>query len=55
MNAVEAGEDRLKKSYEDALVDASLSAPVLDLVQRAFVSVKAGHDEMSDLKHHIAQ
>jgi uncharacterized protein (TIGR02284 family) len=54
VNAIEAGEDRLKGQYEKALVDDGISAPVRDLVQRAFVSVKAGHDEMRDLKHHIA-
>jgi uncharacterized protein (TIGR02284 family) len=54
IKAVEAGEDRLKARYEEALADEELSAPVLDLVSRAFVSVKAGHDEMRDLKHHVA-
>jgi len=27
--------------------------PVLDLVRRMYVSIKAGHDEMRDLKHHM--
>ena len=52
---VEAGEDRLKARYEEAMADEGLSAPVYDLVRRAFVSVKAGHDEMRDLKHHVAR
>lgn len=53
VNSVESGEDHIKAEYEEALADQELSAPVRDLVQRAFVSVKAGHDEMRDLKHHI--
>lgn len=48
---VEAGEDHIKAKYEMALADADLSAPARDLVQHAYRSVKAGHDEMSDLKH----
>lgn len=53
VNSVESGEDHLKKEYEEALADRDLSAPVRDLVQRAYVSVKAGHDEMRDLKHRL--
>jgi uncharacterized protein (TIGR02284 family) len=54
VKSVEAGEDHIKKEYEEALVDRELSAPVRDLLQRAFVSVKAGHDEMRDLKHSLS-
>jgi uncharacterized protein (TIGR02284 family) len=54
VNSVEAGEDYIKASYEKALADGALSAPVLHLVERAFVSVKTGHDEMRDLKRHIS-
>jgi uncharacterized protein (TIGR02284 family) len=53
VKSVEAGEDHIKKEYETALGDRDLSAPVRDLVQRAFISVKAGHDEMRDLKHRL--
>jgi len=51
IDSMEAGEDHIKSAYESALADQSLSAPVADLIQRAYVSVKAGHDEMRDLKH----
>jgi uncharacterized protein (TIGR02284 family) len=54
VNSVEAGEDHIKHAYEQALADRELSAPVTDLIARAFVSIKAGHDEMRDLKHHLA-
>jgi uncharacterized protein (TIGR02284 family) len=51
VNSVESGEDHIKHEYEEAMADQDLSAPVLDLVRQAYVSVKAGHDEMRDLKH----
>jgi uncharacterized protein (TIGR02284 family) len=53
VNSVEAAEDHIKAEYDKALADSELSMPVLDLVQRAYVSVKAGHDQMRDLKHHM--
>src|SRR5579859_7529730 len=40
VKSVEAGEDHIKKEYEQALGDHELSSPVRDLVQRAYVSVK---------------
>jgi uncharacterized protein (TIGR02284 family) len=49
--SVEAGEDHLKGAYEEVLSDTALSAPVRDLVRRAFDSVMSGHKEMSALKH----
>ena len=54
VNSVESGEDHIKKGYENALADQEISAPVRSLVHRAFVSVKAGHDEMRDLKHSLS-
>lgn len=53
VNSVESGEDHIKKEYDEALADQALSMPVLDLVRRMYVSVKSGHDEMRDLKHHM--
>ena len=53
VNSVEAGEDHIKKQYDEALADQALSMPALDLVRRMYVSIKAGHDEMRDLKHHM--
>ncbi|HEV2675012.1 MAG TPA: PA2169 family four-helix-bundle protein [Aliidongia sp.] len=51
VNEVEAGEDHIKAKYEKALADTDLSAPVRDLILRAYRSVKSGHDEMRALKH----
>ena len=53
VNSVESGEDHIKKEYDEALADQALSMPALDLVRRMYVSIKAGHDEMRDLKHHM--
>ena len=50
IDEVERGEDHIKHKFEDALEDAELSASVHDVVVRAYSSVKAGHDEMRDLK-----
>lgn len=53
INEVEAGEDHIKAKFEDALGDRELSAPVLTLVGSAYDSVKAGHDEIRDIKHSL--
>jgi uncharacterized protein (TIGR02284 family) len=53
VNEVEAGEDRIKAKYEKAFNDQDISAPVRDLISRAYVSVREGHDQMRDLKHHM--
>lgn len=46
INEVEAGEDHIKAKYEDAMRDRDLSSTVQALISAAYVSVKAGHDEM---------
>jgi uncharacterized protein (TIGR02284 family) len=51
VNEVERGEDHIKAKYEDALKDSALSAPVKETISRAYVSVKADHDQVSELKH----
>jgi uncharacterized protein (TIGR02284 family) len=51
INEVEAGEDHIKAKYEDALGDMKLTPAVRDLIETSYVSVKAGHDEMRDIKH----
>lgn len=51
VNEVERGEDHIKAKYESALKDDTLSAMVKDVIARAYVPVKAGHDQMSELKH----
>ena len=51
INEVEAGEDHIKAKYEDALRDREISPTTRALIEQAYVSVKAGHDEMRDIKH----
>jgi uncharacterized protein (TIGR02284 family) len=51
INEVERGEDYLKEKFETALNDGPLSGEVRAVVERCFQSVRAGHDQMSQLKH----
>lgn len=51
VNEIERGEDYLKAKFETALKSTDLSAPSRGAVQTAWESVRAGHDEMSQLKH----
>ncbi len=51
INEVERGEDVIKAKYEKALRDDDLPTEVRDLLNQAFGSIKADHDEISRLKH----
>ena len=51
INEVERGEDYIKGKFEAALKGDTLSGDSRALVERCFQSVKAGHDQMSALKH----
>ena len=51
---VERGEDYLKEKFEAALKHTDISADGRAAVDQAWQSVKAGHDEMSQLKHAIS-
>lgn len=51
VNEVERGEDYLKDKFETALGNADLSFAARSAVEQAWTSVKAGHDQMRDLKH----
>jgi uncharacterized protein (TIGR02284 family) len=53
INEVERGEDHIKHKFENALKDADLTPQTRALVEEAYLSVKAGHDQMRDLKHAI--
>jgi uncharacterized protein (TIGR02284 family) len=48
---VERGEDYIKEKYENARNGADLSTEARDLIDDCYRSVKAGHDQMRDLKH----
>ena len=51
INSVEAGEDYLKEKFEEALQSGDLSGESRQVVERAYQSVRSGHDQMSQLKH----
>lgn len=48
---IERGEDYLMGKFEAALAEADLSPAARAASQEAWQSVRAGHDEMSALKH----
>ena len=54
VNSVESGEDYLKEKFETALRNTDLPVEARSAVEEAWTSVKAGHDEMSQLKHAIS-
>jgi len=50
---VERGEDFIKAKYEKVMNDSDLPQSTRDLINRAYGSVKADHDEVSRLKHSL--
>ena len=53
INEVERGEDYLKEKFEAALKDDSLSSECRAVVERAYQSVRQGHDQVSQIKHQL--
>lgn len=53
IGSVESAEDHLKARFERALADEALSATTRETVRRGYAEVKAGHDQMSALKHSL--
>ena len=51
VNEVERGEDYLKEKFETALNSGSLSSETRAVAERAYQSVRSGHDQVSALKH----
>jgi len=51
---VERGEDYIKGKFEAALAETDLDPSSRSVVERAYQSVKAGHDRASALKHSLA-
>ncbi len=51
INEVERGEDYLKEKFETALGAGTLSGESRQVVERAYQSVRSGHDQVSALKH----
>ena len=50
---VERGEDHIKAKFESALADDDVAFETRAAVEHAYGSVKAGHDQMRDLKHSL--
>ena len=53
INSVEAGEDYLKEKFEAALNSDELSGDARQAVERAYQSVRSGHDQISRIKHRL--
>lgn len=51
INSVEAGEDYLKEKFETALESGDLTGESRQVIERAYQSVRSGHDQISQLKH----
>ena len=51
---VERGEDHIKSKYESALKEDELAPETLAVIREAYQSVRAGHDQASQLKHNMA-
>ena len=51
INEVERGEDYLKEKWQAALQSGDLQGESHQLLERCYQSIKAGHDQMSQLKH----
>ena len=53
VSEIERGEDYLKEKFEAALKHADITPEGREAINTAWTSVKAGHDEMSQLKHSL--
>lgn len=53
VNSVENGEDFIKARFEKALDDSDVSDSTRETIRRAYSQVRAGHDQMSALKHSL--
>jgi len=51
INEVERGEDYLKEKFETALNSGELSGESRTVVERAYQSVRKGHDQVASIKH----
>lgn len=50
INEVESGEDFIKGKYEKALGDTDVDTQTRAVIEKAWTSVKSGHDQMRDIK-----
>lgn len=51
INEVERGEDYLKEKFEAALQSDKLVGETRNIIERAFTSVRRGHDRIAEIKH----
>ena len=51
VNEVESGEDYIKAKFEKALQDTDVDPQTRTVIEKAWTSVKSGHDQMRDIKH----
>ena len=51
INEVERGEDYIKAKFQKALESGELTGESRQVVEQAYQSVRAGHDQISALKH----
>ena len=51
INEVESGEDFIKAKYEKAMGDTDVDAQTRAVIEKAWTSVKSGHDQMRDIKN----
>ena len=51
INEVERGEDYLKEKFETALQSDKLIGETRSVVERAWTSVRSGHDRIAEIKH----
>ncbi|KRA59829.1 hypothetical protein ASD79_09820 [Caulobacter sp. Root655] len=51
INEVEASEDHIKHRFEKALGDTDVDTQTRAAIEKAWTSVKSGHDQMRDIKH----
>jgi uncharacterized protein (TIGR02284 family) len=53
INEVERGEDYLKEKFETALQSDKLTGDTRTVVERAWTSVRTGHDRVAEIKHRM--
>ena len=53
INEVERGEDYLKQKFETAMDSDALEGNFRSVVERAYGSIREGHDRVSKLKHSL--
>lgn len=53
VGSIERGEAHLHGRFERAVADDALSATTRETIRRAYAEVKAGHDQLSALRHSL--